>query len=134
MKQLNLSESQLAELREIYRAKLSHAVAAVEEIRNVLRQLDSNSAATPSAAAVSTESDAPARRRGRKPGKKAAKKGTGRRGRPSTKAVATVGASSEAAPVAEEPKRRGRKPGFKPSKITKAGRPAKKRGRKPKNA
>lgn len=133
MKQLNLSESQLGELREIYRAKLSHAVATVEEIRNVLRQLESNSVATPSAAAVSTESDAPVRRRGRKPGKKAAKKGAGRRGRPSTKATAVVEVSSESAPAAE-PKRRGRKPGYKPSAITKAGRPAKKRGRKPKNA
>lgn len=133
MKQLNLSENQLAELREIYRAKLSHAVATVEEIRNVLRQLDSNSSAAP-AATDSATSDAPVRRRGRKPGKKAAKKGTGRRGRPSTKSVSTADASTEAAPVAAEPKRRGRKPGFKPSKITKAGRPAKKRGRKPKNA
>ena len=134
MKQLNLSETQLSELREIYRAKLSNAVAAVEEIRGVLRQLDTTSASAPASESDSVSS-APVRR-GRKAGKKAGK----RTRRTKAEMLAAKGAPSAVTSSSNEsstdaaPKKRGRKPGFKPSTITKAGRPAKKRGRKPKNA
>jgi phosphate starvation-inducible PhoH-like protein len=49
-------------------------------------------------------------------------------------APSAVTSSSNESSTDAAPKKRGRKPGFKPSTITKAGRPAKKRGRKPKNA
>lgn len=136
MKQLNLSESQLADLREFYRGKLAQATAAVDEIRSVLRQLDGGVAVT--AAPATTEEAAPAKgRRGRKPGKKAARKGGGRRGRPAKVAVSadTVAeaVTAEEAP-AVEPKKRGRKPGFKASTAPKVAKTGKRRGRKPKNA
>jgi hypothetical protein len=134
MKQLNLSENQMAELREIYRGKLSQAQATVDEIRNVLRQLESSSAPASVGSGDSAPVSTPGKR-GRKPGRKAGKKGAGRKGRPAASATATTTeTSADAATTADAPKKRGRKPGFKPSAITKAGKPAKRRGRKPKNA
>lgn len=133
MKQLNLSESQLADLREFYRGKLAQATAAVDEIRSVLRQLDGG-ATSAAAPAISEEAATGKGRRGRKPGKKAARKGAGRRGRPAKVAVAADAEAAVEATTdtpAEGPKKRGRKPGFKAAAAAKTG---KRRGRKPKNA
>lgn len=138
MKQLNLSENQLADLREFYRGKLAQATAAVDEIRGVLRQLEAGVGVTAAPAPATTEETAPVKgRRGPKPGKKVARKGAGRRGRPAKVAVSAevdaVVADSADAP-AEGPKKRGRKPGFKAATASKVAKTGKRRGRKPKNA
>jgi hypothetical protein len=133
MKNLNLSESQLSELKGLYQSKLTDAQAAVEEVKNVISQInallkDGGSVATTSVSSA----DAPAKR-GPKPGAKRGPKAGAKRGpKPGAKrgpkakvvAAATTDASTETAVAA--PAKRGPKPGAK-----RGPKPGAKRGPKP---
>jgi len=134
MKNLNLSESQLSELKGLYQSKLTDAQAAVEEVKSVISQINALLKDGGSVASTSVSSaDAPAKR-GPKPGAKRGPKTGAKRGpKPGAKrgpkakvaAAATTEASTETA-VAAAPAKRGPKPGAK-----RGPKPGAKRGPKP---
>jgi len=128
MKNLNLTDAQIVDLRSIYQARLVEAQTAVDAVKNVLKQIDALQNGTTTSSVLADDS-APLKRRGRKPGKKTARKTTTRVSR-TADAVATETAAS----LVSEPKKRGPKPGAKrgpkPGAKTDA-KPGAKRGPKP---
>ena len=133
MKNLNLSESQLAELKALYQSKLVDAQAAVDEIKSVVTQIN---ALLKDGGSVSATASAPAKR-GPKPGAKRGPKAGAKRGPkpgakrgPKAKTAVVVDATATEAAATETVVSTGAKRGPKPG-AKRGPKPGAKRGPKP---